>query len=170
MADHLVVCRRRMDMIVGNVMKTRVISVGEHARLEEAVRLLVNHRIGTLPVLSDKGVVLGILNLQDVLSLALPDFVDMVQNYDFVHNFGSFELADMDEATRNMKVTDLMDPPTAIESDSGLLRTYAFMRQHELRDVPVTDSEGRLLGIASRVDVGVGFLRSWLNEPEAAGS
>jgi CBS-domain-containing membrane protein len=35
------------------------------------------------------------------------------------------------------------------------------MLQHELHDLPVVDKEGRLIGIASRVDIGATILKSW---------
>jgi CBS-domain-containing membrane protein len=39
------------------------------------------------------------------------------------------------------------------------------MRQHDLRDLPVVDEEGHLVGLASWVDVGVAFLESWSRPP-----
>jgi CBS domain-containing protein len=41
------------------------------------------------------------------------------------------------------------------------LRTYALMLQHNLHDMPVVSKEGKLTGIASRVDIGVAILSAW---------
>ncbi|MCJ7513651.1 MAG: CBS domain-containing protein [Anaerolineales bacterium] len=150
-------------MIVSTVMKTRVITIPEAARLGDAVRSFVEHRVGTLPVLAPNGKLVGTLDMQDVLSLVMPPFVQLVSDFDFVHDFGPVEFAEMDDATRARPVTEIMTAPHAIEESSGLLRAYAYMRQHDLGNVLVTDSEGRLVGIASRVDVGVGFLCSWMD-------
>jgi len=150
-------------MIVHKVMKTRVVSISATATLEDAVRTFVETRVGTLPVLGSAGELLGVLDLQDVLALVLPPFVNLVSDFDFVHDFGPIEFAEMDPATRARPISEVMAEPHAVEQDSGLLRAYAFMRQHGLENVPVTDKDGRLVGIASLVDIGVGFLRSWLD-------
>ena len=45
--------------------------------------------------------------------------------------------------------------------DCGLLRAYALMLQHNVHDILVVSVEGKLAGIASRVDVGRAILRAW---------
>ena len=149
-------------MTTSMVMKTKVISIPEAATLEDAVRSFVENRVGTLPVVSAEGELVGVLDMQDVLSLVLPPFVRLVSDYDFVHDFGPVEFAEMDDAMRARPVTQVMAEPHAVEQESGLLRAYAFMNQHGLENVPVTDDSGKLVGIASRVDIGVGFLRTWM--------
>jgi CBS domain-containing protein len=149
-------------MIVGKVMKTRVISISDAATLDEAVRAFVEQRVGTLPVLSPGGELVGVLDMQDVLALVLPPFVQIVSDFDFVHDFGPVEFAEMDEAMRKRPVREVMGEPHSVEQQSGLLRAYAYMRQHDLENLPVTDDRGRLVGIASRADIGRGFLRSWM--------
>jgi CBS domain-containing protein len=54
-----------------------------------------------------------------------------------------------------------MKPPYTVHEDSGLLRTYALMLQHNLHDMPVVSQDGRLAGIASRVDIGTAILSAW---------
>jgi len=55
----------------------------------------------------------------------------------------------------------LMQPAIRVEEDCGLLRAYAFMLQHRILDLPVVDKDGRLVGLASRVDIGVAILSGW---------
>ena len=45
--------------------------------------------------------------------------------------------------------------------DCGLLRAYALMVQHNVHDILVVSPEGKLVGIASRVDVGRAILTAW---------
>jgi CBS domain-containing protein len=54
-----------------------------------------------------------------------------------------------------------MRPPIAVLDDCGLLRAYALMLQHRLHDVLVLSAAGKLVGIASRVDIGTAILKSW---------
>ena len=56
---------------------------------------------------------------------------------------------------------DLMQPPVAVDHTCGLLRAFATMLKHDIRDLIVVDEAGRLVGIASRVDIAAAFLAEW---------
>jgi len=53
-------------LLVGEVMTRAVITVGPDRDCREAARLMLEHRIGALPVV-DRGVVIGIITETDVL-------------------------------------------------------------------------------------------------------
>lgn len=59
-------------MTVSKVMKPRVISIPDTATLEDVVRSFVENRVGTLPVLAAKDELVGMLDMQAVLSLVMP--------------------------------------------------------------------------------------------------
>ncbi len=85
----------------------------------------------------------------------MPDFVALMDNIDFVHDFGVLEnlqSKDMPEVAR-LTVKDIMQPPVAVGEKCGLLRASATMAKHRVRDLPVIDNEGRIVGIASPVDI-----------------
>jgi CBS domain-containing protein len=149
-------------MEIQSVMKRKVVSVGQDATLQDGIELVVRHGIGLLPVVDPGGVLVGILRLQDILELSLPAFVKMVQDLDFVHDFGAVELGAISQEARETPIRRLMRPPVSVPTNCGLLRAHALMRQHDLPDLPVVDDRGRLVGIASWVDVGAGFLRKSL--------
>ena len=140
-------------------MKREVVSVRVDQTLEDAIRLLVDKRVGMLPVVDEQDRLVGILGLREILRLSWPSFLDMVEDYDFVHDFGVLERGEISQEQRARPVKDLMQPPASVEVDCGLLRAEAVMRQHRLRDLPVVDEQNRLVGLASWVDVGVAFLR-----------
>ena len=80
---------------------------------------------------------------------------------DFVHDFGAVEDTRPSIEVLNETVKTLMQAPITVDEDSGLLRTYALMLQHNLHDIPVVSKEGKLIGITSRVDIGVAILSAW---------
>ena len=149
-------------MDIQSVMKRQVISLSADSTLEKAIELVRTNRIGLLPVLGPEGRLVGNLRLRDLLKLWLPDFIEIVEDYDFVQDFGALEAGEIDEARRNAPIRGLMGPPLSVKTDCGLLRAHAFMDQHELYDLPVVDGDGRLVGLASWVDVGVGLLDAWM--------
>jgi CBS domain-containing protein len=55
-----------------------------------------------------------------------------------------------------------MEEPISVENDCELIRALSFMHKYQIRDIPVVE-RGKLVGIASRVDIGRAFLSNWLN-------
>lgn len=154
--------------MIASCMKRQVISVSLDTTAEEAARLVVAHHIGTLPVVDAAGRLVGVVRLRDLLQVFMPDFVSLLDNIDFIHNFGAVEAVRTHDlpAARAETMRKLMQPAVAVEQSAGLLRSLATLTKHELADLPVVDESGSLVGIASRVDIATEFFARWLqNEP-----
>ena len=59
---------------------------------------------------------------------------------------------------------EVMEEATFVRDDSGLVRAFAFIHKHQLIDLPVVDREGKLVGLASRVDIGRALLTTWCQD------
>lgn len=155
-------------MKISQVMKRDVISIPASASIGEAEALFINHHIGVLPVVDTSSQLVGLLLLSDVLNLVLPDFMRLMEDFDFVHDFGAVEARRLSLETMARPVNRVMQPPVCVEETSGLLRTFALLYHHRLSDVPVVTTGKRLVGIASRVDVGTALLASWQSSTSRA--
>jgi CBS domain-containing protein len=58
-------------------------------------------------------------------------------------------------------ISEVMEEPTSVQENSGLVRAFAFIHKHQLIDLPVVNHEGQLVGLASRVDIGRALLGTW---------
>ena len=148
-------------MIVKNFMKERVFSVQETDSIRKAAQMFVEHHVGTLPVVNAAGKLVGVLQLRDVLTLVLPDFTRLMEDFDFVRDFGAMEAVLPSEEMLAKKVADVMEEPFCVDDTCGLLLASALLHQHRLNELPVVDAEKRLVGIVSRVDIGTGILGNW---------
>jgi CBS domain-containing protein len=146
---------------ISKYMKRNVISIPESSTVREAAAVFVKHHVGLLPVVDDQKKLIGAVGLRDLLTLELPDFVSFIADVDFVHDFGAVESTRPSAETLDQPVTSLMSPAISVSEDTGLLRAYALMLQHQLHDMPVVSRAGELVGVASRVDIGVAILRLW---------
>jgi CBS-domain-containing membrane protein len=151
-------------MVVRDCMKHKVFSVPSSATVAEAAQDFIRRHVGVLPVVDPQNRPVGILRLADLLTLELPDFVSLVEDVDFVHDFGAVETTRPSSEQLARPVTELMQPIVTVEEDCGLLRCYTIMMKEELQDIPVTDSQRILSGIASRVDVAAAILSGWSQE------
>jgi CBS domain-containing protein len=135
---------------IRDCMKRNVVSIRATATVREEAALFVARHIGLLPVVDVQGRVLGVLGLRDLLTLELPAFVHLVNDVDFVHDFGAVETTRPAPEMLAQPVTSLMRPATTVPEDCGLLRAYALMYQRDLHDLPVVAADGALVDIASR--------------------
>lgn len=144
-------------------MKRRVVTVTGSTTVREAARLVVEQHVGTLPVVDEEGILTGVVRLADLLGVFLPDFVTLLDNIDFVHDFGALEQSEamVTPEAAELTMSELAGPPVSVEEDSGLMHALATIVKRQLQDLPIVDIEGRLVGIASRVDIAAAFFAAW---------
>lgn len=153
-----------MDSI-GNWMKREVVSITPDATLREVAALILEKRVGTLPVVDNGGTLVGAISINDIVKLFLPDFVAVMDEIDFVHDYGDLENTSAEDRQRAkmLHVSDLMEEPVSMEEDAGLVHALSVMEKHNLKDLIVI-RKGKLVGIASQVDIGRAFLTEFTKE------
>lgn len=154
------------EVCVGECMKRSVVTLEASATVQEAVRTVVEEHVGTLPVVDEEGVLLGVVRLHDLLRVFAPDSVALLNNIDFVHDFGALEEIEPKEVqgAADLSAGELARPPVAVEEDSGLMHALATLVKHQLQDLPIVDRKGRLVGIASQVDIAAAFFAEWTTQ------
>ncbi len=147
-------------------MKTDVVSVELGTTIKEASSKLVDRRVGTLPIVEKDGTLVGVSSISEIIDVFLPDFVYLLSDVSFVTDFGDLDkLSSYDlERAEKMIVNDIMQEPIAVEETSSLIRSLAIMHQQDIRDLLVVKN-GKLVGIASEVDISCAFLTGWLSTP-----
>jgi len=142
-------------------MKRNVVSIHETSTIREAAAVFVKYHIGLLPIVGEDKKLVGVVGLRDLLALELPDFVNFVADVDFVHDFGAVETTRPPATTLDKSIKNLMTPAVSVPEDTGLLRVYALMLQHQLHDMAIVSKDDELGGVVSRVDIGAAILSTW---------
>ena len=151
--------------IIKDWMKKDIFAIHQDASVKEAAAMMLEKKVGTLPVLDEDGMLVGITTIHNILECFLPDFVAMLTSVDFIKDFGALKNPSTSSLVEvgKIPVTEFMEKPISVEVDSGLMRALSVLHKHNLQDLPVTKG-GKLVGLASRVDIGRGFLASWQNK------
>jgi CBS-domain-containing membrane protein len=149
-------------MNVKDFMKTEVINIHRDATLRDAARLLADNLIGMLPVVDDERVLVGILSMDDILRQFMPRFVEMIEQADFIHDYGALE-AGKEHVALDTRVRDLMQRRFYVRETDRLMAPVVIMYKHRSGDVPVIDEHDKLVGLVSHAQVGGMFLKDWLN-------
>jgi CBS domain-containing protein len=164
---------KEWDDIMGNedridcCMKRKVIFGHSEMTVREAALLMALNNVGTLPVVDETSTLVGVTTMRDVIQIFLPDFVSLLSNIKFIKDYGHLDTPTREDVRRaeSLLVADIMEEPVSVEEDYTLIRALAYMEKYRIRDLPVV-KEGKLVGIASRVDIGRAFLSTWLTAQE----
>lgn len=142
-------------------MKKNVISIRSDECVADAINLFIAHPIGMLPVIDSESRLVGILTINDILHLVMPDSLDLVGDLDFLHDFGAIENTSPTSDEFHLPVTKIMSEAVSAEIDFTLFHAAALLTKYQIHDLPVVDHKGKLMGLLSHVDVGRGLIRNW---------
>jgi len=148
-------------MIIRKSMKMQVFSIHVEQSVHDAAMMMEKYHIGTLPVVDAENRLIGILTLQSLLRLVLPDFVELINHFPYINNLGAFETKIPSQNELSIQISEIMQEPIFVQDDWELMHAAAILHNTGLADIPVVDSEKRLVGIASRVDIGTAIMHSW---------
>lgn len=151
-------------MQVRDCMKRNVVAISASATIGEAAKLLAESHIGMLPVVDQNNKLVGHLQLRDLLALVMPKFIRLVEDFDFVHDFGAVEKQHPSKDVLTRPVSQVMQKPLLVEETCGLVRAFAILNEHQWYDLPIVDQEGHLVGVASRVDIAAALLAGWQDQ------
>jgi CBS domain-containing protein len=133
---------------VRDVMTTSVVTVDRITPYKEIARLLTEHRISGIPVLTMGRHVAGVVSEGDLIATR-----DRNAG-------GRWRWLTGRKEHQGLVASQLMTSPAiTIHPDASLGTAAALMNAHHLRRLPVVDPEGKLLGIVSRRDLLSVFLR-----------
>ncbi len=147
--------------MIKSCMKRNVISIDSNATIRDAAIKMSDQHIGLLPVINTENKVIGMVGLPDLLNLEMPAFFNLINDVDFISDFGAVETTRPNANQIDRPITEIMQPALPVSDNSGLLAAYGFMIKHNLSDLPVVSETGELVGIVSQVDIGVAILSSW---------
>jgi CBS domain-containing protein len=140
---------------VRNVMSTDVATVREDTPFKDVVRALALRDVSAVPVVDRDRRVLGVVSEADLL------IKQGTQEIEF-----SPSLLTWWRGRRNLRRSaattagQLMTKPAVTASDNTTVAGAArLMTQHNVKRLPVVDTDGKLVGIVSRKDILTVFLR-----------
>lgn len=135
-----------MSKTVQEIMTNRVIWVKKDATFREMAVALREHRISAFPVVDDDHKVIGVVSEADMLNKEALDDEPGVMS-------GILHHRDQVKA-RGVTAGDLMTTAVvAVRPEDTVEHAAKLMYDRRVKRLPVTDENGRLVGIISRADV-----------------
>jgi len=153
------------DILVSEIMTRAVISFPSNETVGQVWKQMLSKQIKAAPVVDDDGKVIGILTDEDLLERA-----GIQQRLSIALRLNpetlNQEIISLEKSS--LKVKELMTTPviTVTQSDS-LAAATTKMIHNGLKRLPVIDSEGKLVGILSRLDILRQVVKTPRNVPSA---
>jgi CBS domain-containing protein len=139
-------------MKVSDVMTRRVITISRHASILEAARLMLQKKISGLPVVDNKGKLIGIVTEGDFLRRA-ETATERTRPHWLEFIIGPGRLADEYVHSHGRKVEEVMTPdPRTVTEDTPLEAVVHVMERNHIKRLPVV-SGNQLVGIISRANL-----------------
>jgi len=155
--------------VVRSVMTSRVLTVQPNASVFDAVKLLVDNRISAVPVVDDRGAVLGVVSEYDLMArVGKKEVTKSVADDGMFPRVGRCDefngnVKEMWNQFHNLqermykasgsKVVTAMHEATTCTPDMLLVEATELMLNKNLARLPVVDERGVLVGILSRGDI-----------------
>jgi CBS domain-containing protein len=134
------------------VMTSPTITISPGASVRQATRMMLDNHVSGLPVVDEKGRLMGVLSEGDLLRRAeigterhRPKWLEFLLGpgrgaVDYVHS-------------HSRRVTDLMtEDPVAVDEHASLEEVVALMEKNGIKRVPVL-RDGAVVGIVTRADL-----------------
>lgn len=121
------------DTTAKEIMSTELVNATEDMTIEEALKMLINHRITGLPVVDRKGKMKGV-----------------VSEYDILQQIANSKRVNHSVFTQKIKYSKKVD---AVSADTPLKVIVKEFIDTKYRRLPVIDKKGNLVGIITRRDL-----------------
>jgi CBS domain-containing protein len=148
-------------MQVSEWMKTNVVALPADASVLEAVNAVKTNRISLILVTDREGRLVGVVTLRNLLSIVMPDFVKLGEDFGFVHDFGAVKSRQPAPEDLIMPLSKIMQNPISVMGNCSVFRANAMLFKHGINDLPIVDEQGKLIGIASHADISIAMMAPW---------
>lgn len=139
-------------MKVKDLMMRDLAAIEEDTLVKEFVYILTHCGLSSLPVVDENDRIVGIVSERDVIGAVLPGYHETLRGTPFAPN--PDEMAQKLQAIERRPVKDLMTSPvTTVQENEDDLYAANLMFEHNLKLLPVVNSEGRLAGLIRRIDL-----------------
>ncbi|MBT9536876.1 MAG: CBS domain-containing protein [Nitrospirae bacterium] len=115
-----------------------------------------------LPVIDEKGTMVGFLSMGDILKAVFPSYLSLMNLGDFTWD-GMVE--DLAKKVKDRKVSEMMTKKViTVNEDSSLMECVDHMIKNNVKRLPVISKDGKVSGILYEREVFFAITKAMLNE------
>jgi CBS domain-containing protein len=144
------------ELTVREIMTTDVITAKPDTTVGELADILAKNKISGVPVVDNQGRVLGMVSEADIIlqdaDLHSPYYIQFLESVIYLQSVHKFE--ERFRKSIGSKVSEVMsEEVNTVPPDTTVRQAATMMAECEVNRLPVTDEDGRLVGIVTRGDI-----------------
>lgn len=143
-------------MKISDIMTEKVITVTKDDTVEKCANLLATHTLSGLPVVDDAGYVKGIVTEGDLIkhntAVQVPAFIEILGGIIFLDNPNTF-FENVEKSMGHFVENVMTEEVITINPEEDIEKAARILVRHQITRLPVTDDEGKLMGIVARRDI-----------------
>lgn len=138
--------------MVREYMRREVVTLDERATLKEAVAAMVDNNTNGVVVVDVTRKVVGILSSWDIIEHIVPDYLEEDKHLATFESGAVF--ADRTHEVANDPIVDFMSAHVhTVREDHSLMAAATLLSEFKIRQLPVVDGAGVLIGYLNRTDI-----------------
>jgi len=150
--------RVHQELTIADVMSRNPWTINHNATLKELADLMAEHKINFVPVVDDKGCLVGEINILAYLKTGVPDYLLLMNNLHFLRNFDA--LNHITDHEDSILVKSLMKPAREVTyPTSSIIKVVFKMIQLNLKRITVIDQK-KVVGVVTAMDILTKAIRS----------
>ncbi len=147
--------------LVKDVMQTDVVTISSADTIHEALSIMGENRVSALPVVDYQDECVGILSRSDLMEMTRDLDEDIYQLDEVDPSTQQFLLEKLIHSMGGESVQSFMsESVTTIQEDAKLIEATKLMLSKKIHHLPVVNSEAKLVGILSTMDILAEFVKS----------
>lgn len=149
-------------MRVHEIMSIELVTVSPNTPFRDIWHLIFQKRVHSVPVVDDRGKLLGIIVEQDLLQPLYPNYSEIIDELATAGSFDDLEqkVADLS----GLKADEIMCKRVIFtRTNSMAMRALSRMLVHNLRQLPVLDENDNVRGIISKGDIFDGLFKTHIS-------
>lgn len=139
-------------MKVRDIMTRDLTAVEKDIPVQELIFILDNAEMPNVPVVDEENRLVGFISEKDLIRAALPGYFEMLHSASFIPDMnqlsGKLSQIATEPIEKYMRPTVL-----SVTEDDDDLRAADLILRKGVKNLPVVDGEGRLVGRVRRIDL-----------------
>ncbi|MCM3766383.1 CBS domain-containing protein [Neobacillus niacini] len=153
-------------MEVRDFMIRNVITAKQSTTVKDLISILETNRIGGVPVVDEKGNLVGIISDGDIVRFLSPHKEKLYLAYYITYIEEAQKIEDVLRERMNTPIGEIMVKKNikTLAPDDDFESAIRLISKHHFKKIPVVNGAGRVVGIISRGDIIHSLSKSIFNE------
>ncbi len=142
----------KKETTVSDISSYPALTINQNSTVGNAADIFYKQKLSYLPVVDDDNKLVGEITVLDLIRASTPNYELLTDDLKYLSSFDPFEaLLEVEDTTLIKKV--MHKPIKHLSHNTTIVETAIIMAQKNIRQLPITDDEDKVVGVISAMDI-----------------